>query len=154
MISLVQYILESTYESIEVIFDIDESNKCINNTPGKFQSIRIFTGDHVEQRKNERHVTDKEIIDAVYKAKKDIFKMLKSGELDVWQPSWGSNTHNFVICDTETNKQYPLSIVGFVKWVDKKFKRCQVVIKTVATYKDFASLLRKDSDTEKHIYIY
>lgn len=156
MISLSNYIAESSTE-IEVILDIENSvcevNKCINNT-GKFTPIRIFTGDHVEQRKNERHVTDKEIINAVYRAKSQILNMLKTGELDVWNSSWGADTHNFVICDTKTDRQYPLSVVGFVKWVDSKFKKCTVVIKTVATYKDFASLLRKDSDTEKHIYLY
>lgn len=152
MKSLSSFIIENETH-IEVILDIDEANKCINDT-GKYQPIRIITGDHVEQRKNERHVTDKEIIKTVYRAKNDILKMLKSGELETYKPEWKDKTHNFVICDTETNKQYPLSIVGFVKWVDSKFKRCQVVIKTVATYKDFASLLRPDSDTEKHIYLY
>lgn len=153
MKSITDYIAESLETDIDVIIDIDEANKCINDTK-KFQPIRIITGDHVEDRKNERHVTDKDIINAVYRAKTQIFKMLKSGELDVWNKDWGDKTHNFILCDTAKDKEYPVSVVGFVKWTDPKFKKCTVVIKTVATYKDFAALLRRDSEYEKHIYLY
>lgn len=153
MKTLTDYIAENVETSIKIIIDIDEANKCINDT-GRYQPIRIITGDHVEDRKNERHVTDKDIINAVYRAKSQIFKLLKSGELDVWNKDWGDKTHNFILCDTLKDKKYPISVVGFVKWVDPKFKKCTVVIKTVATYKDFAALLRKDSEYEKHIYLY
>lgn len=162
MKTLSEYISESYEPQITIILSIDEANvvdiaeanKQIWPKPGQWRPVRIITGDHVEDRKNERHVTDKDIISAVEKAKKQILALVKNGGLETWKPSWGKDTCNFVICDTETNKQYPLSVVGFVKNVDSKFKKCTVVIKTVATYRDFAALMRKDSEREKHIYIY
>lgn len=50
MKSITDYIAESLETKIDVIIDIDEANKCINDT-GKSQPIRIINGDHVEDRK-------------------------------------------------------------------------------------------------------
>ena len=56
--------------------------------------------------------------------------------------------------DARKNKNLPLTVVGFVSWADPKFKKCNVIIKTVGKYSNFSSIMRKDSDKEKHIQLY
>ena len=112
-----------------------------------------MTGDHVEDRKSERKVDDSEIIDAIMGAKSDILGMLKNGKLKV--SHYGEKKPmTFVIMDARKNKNLPLTVVGFVSWADPKFKKCNVIIKTVGKYSNFSSIMRKDSDKEKHIQLY
>ena len=63
-------------------------------------------GDHVEDRKSERHVEDKEIINAIMGAKDEILKKLKSGELKVSRYSKDKSTelYTFVIMDARKDK--------------------------------------------------
>lgn len=159
MINFQQYIQENLQIDLGFIF---EANKKIwppiDKVSGKYKysPISIMTGDHVEDRKSERHVEDREIIDAVMSAKAEILKKLKDGDLVVSKYTKGKDEklHTFVIMDARKNKQYPLTVVGFVSWADQRFKRCNLVIKTVGKYKDFSSIMRKDSEYEKHIYLY
>ena len=93
------------------------------------------------------------IIDAVMGAKSDILGMLKDGKLKV--SHYGEKKPmTFVIMDARKNKDLPLTVVGFVSWADPKFKRANVIIKTVGKYSNFSSIMRKDSDKEKHIQLY
>lgn len=146
-----QFIQES-YVFDELYDYITEANEVIFPTNGKWAPIRIKVGDHAEERKAERHVTNKEIIDALYKAKGEIKSMLKSGKLKVSHR--GEEPMTFVVADTKKDPKYPLSIVGFVSRADERFKQFTIIVKTVARYKDFAALKRPDSENEKHIYLY
>lgn len=148
MLSLQNYITEN----LQINLPIFEANTKIWPKPGKFAPISIQIGDHVEDRKNQRHVSNNKIVDAVYAAKNDIKKLLQDGSLKIVRK--GEDLYTFVICDTKKDPAYPLSVVGFVSWADSKFKKMNVIIKTVAKYKDFAALIRKDSEHEKHIYLY
>lgn len=148
MLSLQNYITEN----LQINLPIFEANTKIWPKQGKFAPISIQIGDHVEDRKSQRHVNNNEIIDAVYAAKNDIKKLLQDGGIKIVRK--GEKLYTFVICDTKKDPEYPLSVVGFVSWADSKFKKMNVIIKTVAKYKDFAALIRKDSEHEKHIYLY
>lgn len=148
MLSLQNYITEN----LQINLPIFEANTKIWPKQGKFAPISIQIGDHVEDRKSQRHVNNNEIIDAVYAAKNDIKKLLQDGGIKIVRK--GEKLYTFVICDTKKDPEYPLSVVGFVSWADSKFKKMNVIIKTVAKYKDFAALIRKDSEYEKHIYLY
>lgn len=148
MLSLQNYITEN----LQINLPIFEANTKIWPKSGKFAPISIQIGDHVEDRKSQRHVNNNEIIDAVYAAKNDIKKLLQDGSIKIVKK--GEKLYTFVICDTKKDPEYPLSVVGFVSWADSKFKKMNVIIKTVAKYKDFAALIRKDSEYEKHIYLY
>lgn len=149
MLSLQNYIVEN----LSITLPIFEANTKIWPKEGKFAPISIQVGDHVEDRKSQRHVTNNEIVDAVYAAKNDIKKLLQDGAIKVARKG-DKKQYTFVICDTKKDPQYPLSVVGFVSWADSKFKKMNVIIKTVAKYKDFAALIRKDNEYEKHIYLY
>ena len=156
MINFSQYISESLEIDLGFIF---ESNKKIwplrDKKTGtfKYSPISIMIGDHVEDRKSERKVDNSEIIDAVMGAKSDILGMLKDGKLKV--SHYGEKKPmTFVIMDARKNKDLPLTVVGFVSWTDPKFKRANVIIKTVGKYSNFSSIMRKDSDKEKHIQLY
>lgn len=119
----------------------------------KWSAITIMTGDHVEDRKSERKVEDQEIIDAVFGAKNDIKKLLQEGKLKV--SHYGEKQPvTFVIMDARKNKQYPLTVVGFVSWADKKFKQFSVIVKTVGRFSNFSSIMRKDTENEQHIQLY
>lgn len=144
--------IEESYVFDELYDYITEANKVIFPTSKKWAAIRIKVGDHAEERKSQRHVTDKEIIDTIYDAKNELKRMLKSGELKV--AHYGEDPMTFVIIDARKDKEYPLSIVGFVGRSDEKFKQFTVIVKTVARYKDFAASKRPDSEKEKHIYLY
>lgn len=156
MINFSQYISESLEIDLGFIF---EANKKIwplrDKKTGafKYSPISIMIGDHVEDRKSERKVDDSEIIDAIMGAKSDILGMLKDGKLKV--SYYGEKKPmTFVIMDARKNKNLPLTVVGFVSWADPKFKKCNVIIKTVGKYSNFSSIMRKDSDKEKHIQLY
>lgn len=156
MINFQQYIQESLQIDLGLIL---EKNKKIwptqDTKTGKwnYSPISIMTGDHVEDRKSERHVSDQEIIDAIMGCKKKIPQMLKEGELKVTKYK-DPKPYTFVIMDARKNRDMPLTVIGFVTWVDKKFKQCNVVIKTVGKYSNFSSIMRKDSEYEKHINLY
>ena len=112
-----------------------------------------MTGTHVEHRKSERKVEDPEIIEAIMGAKDDILKMLKDGELKV--SHYGEKEPmTFVIMDARKDRKLPLTVVGFVSWADPRFKKCNVIVKTVGKFSNFSSIMRKDSDKEKHIQLY
>lgn len=89
-------------------------------------------------------------------AKDEILKKLKSGELKVskYSKDKSQKLYTFVIMDARKDKQYPLTVVGFISWADQRFKIANTIIKTVGKYKDFSSIMRKDSEYEKHIYLY
>lgn len=140
-------------ENLQINLQVFEANTKIWPKPGKFAPISIQIGDHVEDRKSQRHVNNNEIVDAVYAAKNDIKKLLQDGDIKVARKG-DKKLYTFVICDTKKDPEYPLSVVGFVSWADSKFKKMNLIIKTVAKYKDFAALIRKDSEFEKHIYLY
>ncbi len=119
----------------------------------KWSAVTILTGDHVEDRKSERHVKDQEIINAIFGAKNDIKKLLQDGKLKV--SHYGERQPvTFVIMDARKNQDIPTTVIGFVSWADSKFKRFTVIIKTVGKYKDFSSIMRKDSEKEYHINLY
>lgn len=159
MINFQQYIQENLQIDLGFIF---EANKKIwppiDKKTGryKYSPISIMIGDHVEDRKSERHVEDKEIINAIMGAKDEILKKLKSGELKVsrYSKDKSQKLYTFVIMDARKDKQYPLTVVGFISWADQRFKMANAIIKTVGKYKDFSSIMRKDSEYEKHIYLY
>lgn len=155
MLNFQQYIQETLQIDLDLIL---EKNKKIwpvrdENGHWKYSAISIMTGDHVEDRKSERHVDDQEIIDAVMACKKKIPQMLRDGELQVskWKDE---KKHTFVIMDARKNRNMPLTVVGFVTWVDRRFKQCNVIIKTVGKYSNFSSIMRKDTEYEKHINLY
>lgn len=174
MISLDRYcILESVGEKldIEIIFDLDEgietleeANKVIypikyKDKNGKDGDITILAGQHVNDRQNERNVKTYEIINAVKKAKSQIYKLVKDEQIRIWTKEVAEKypygkPDTFVICDTGRSYKTPLSVVGFVQYLSPEEDKIQVVIKTVALYKDFAALLRPDSKKEKHIFLY
>lgn len=149
MLSLQNYI----NENLQITLQVFEANTKIWPKPGKFAPISIQIGDHVEDRKSQRKVTNNEIVDAVYAAKNDIKKLLQDGDIKVAKKG-DKKLYTFVICDTKKDPEYPLAVVGFVSWADSKFKKMNLIIKTVSKFKNFAALIRKDSEFEKHIYLY
>lgn len=152
MINFQQYIQESfIFDDLYDCF-ITEENKLIFPTDKKYSPIRIKYGHHTEERQGQRQIKKKEIIDTIFKAKSQIQNMLKDGTLKVSQR--GEEPYNFVIADTSKDPNYPLSIVGFIGSTRKNYKEMTIIVKTVARYKDFAALKRKDSEREKHIFLY
>ena len=155
MINFSQYISESLEIDLGFVF---EANKKIwpvfDKSKGtyKYSPISIMTGTHVEHRKSERKVEDPEIIEAIMGAKDDILTMLKDGELKV--SHYGEKEPmTFVIMDARKDRKLPLTVVGFVSWADPRFKKCNVIVKTVGKFSNFSSIMRKDSDKEKHIQL-
>ena len=155
MINFQQYIQENLSIDLGLIMEANKKIWPLRQPNGtyKFTPISIMIGDHVEDRKSERKVTNNEIISAVMGAKKDIKELLKDGSLKV--AKYGDKKqYTFVITDARKNRENPLTVVGFVSWADPKFKKCNVVIKTVGKYSNFSSSMRKDSEYEKHIQLY
>lgn len=155
MLNFQQYIQETLQIDLDLILEKNKKIWPVRDEKGhwKYSAISIMTGDHVEDRKSERHVDDQEIIDAVMACKKKIPQMLRDGELQVskWKDE---KKHTFVIMDARKNRNMPLTVVGFVTWVDRRFKQCNVIIKTVGKYSNFSSIMRKDTEYEKHINLY
>lgn len=152
MINFQKYIQQSAiYEDLLDCY-IFEENELIFPTNGKYSPFRIKYGDHTKQRQGERHIKKKEIIDTIFKAKSQIINMVKDGTLKV--SKYGEEPYNFVIADTIKDPEHPLSIVGFITSTRKNNKEMTIIVKTVARYKDFAALKRKDTEHEKHIFLY
>jgi len=155
MLNFKQYINENLGISLDLILEANKKIWPLRQPDGsyKFTPISIMIGDHVEDRKSERKVTNDEIVNAVMGAKKDIKQLLKDGALKVASYK-DKKQYTFVITDARKNREHPLTVVGFVSWSDSKFKKCNVVIKTVGKYSNFSSTMRKDSEYEKHIQLY
>lgn len=152
MIDFPKYITENAIYDELYDYIIQEQNELIFPTNGKYSPIRIKYGVHTKQRQGERHIKKREIIDTIFKAKSQITSMIKDGTLKVSQR--GEEPYNFIIIDSTTNRINPLSVVGFVGSTRKNGKEMTIVVKTVARYSDFAGAKRKDSEREKHIYLY
>lgn len=152
MINFQQYIQESTiYEDLLDCY-IFEENELIFPTNGKYSPFRIKYGDHTKQRGEERKVKKKEIIDTIFKAKSQLINMVKDGTLKV--SHHGQDPYTFVIADATKDPEHPLSVVGFIGSTRKNNKEMTIIVKTVARYKNFSALKRKDTEHEKHIFLY
>ena len=154
MLNFQQYIKENLGISLELVLEANKKIWPLRQPDGsyKFTPVSIMVGDHVEDRKTERKVTNDEIISAVMGAKKDIKEMLKDGKLKV--SNYKEQQYTFVITDARKNRTCPLTVVGFVSWADSKFKKFNIIIKTVGKYSNFSSTMRSDSEYEKHIQLY
>ena len=150
MLSLNQYITENLLVSANMIC---EKNHVIFPTKEKYGPFTIMVGDHVDQRESERHVTDKEIVNAIFGAKKDLEKMYADGKI---KQSSKDFIDTFVIVDCRKSTNRPLSVVGFIAKSRKPntLKHSLLIIKTVFKGADFSAATRQDSEKEHHIFLY
>lgn len=150
MLNLQQYITENLLVSAELIC---EKNHVIFPTKEKYGPFTIMVGDHVDQRETERHVTDKEIVNAIFGARKELEKMYADGKI---QQSSKDNIDTFVIVDARKSTNRPLSVVGFIakSRKPKTLNHSLLIIKTVFKGADFSAATRSDSKNEHHIFLY
>jgi hypothetical protein len=77
--------------------------------PSKF---KLFTSEHCDQRMQERHVSEKELLDAVFGAYKDLNAKYKEKKL---KQSYNGEDSRCVIVDARKNKNKPVCVVLFLR---------------------------------------
>lgn len=139
---------------------IQESNiRLFPSKRGQHEKLEIWVGDHCKQRQQERNVTDRQILDAVFGAYKDIKNLYKEGKLKL---SKNGNDYQFVITDARKHKNNPIVVVGFIykmlgsknpSDINSKFDRPLFTIKTVFHGDDFSGSKADRSNAQK-IFLY
>lgn len=77
--------LNESFNSFTILYEwqLNESNERIFPKNGQYAKLRIDVGDHAFQRQQERYVSNKQVIDAIFGAYNDINGLFKSGQLKV-----------------------------------------------------------------------
>lgn len=145
MKSFVEFLKES-YMDYELIYDGDiiiENNEVIFPKPGRRGKCRIYIGDHVRKRMEERDVSEEEILDGVFGAYKDMDKKFREGEII---QTYNADDCTVIITDARKNRINPVCLALFIKKSDKKHKldNPKIIIKTVYKGGDFSGTMRKD----------
>lgn len=154
MISLKEYLFERILENeYDLIYDgeveglVEEGNEIIfpkNNQSGR---CRIYIGQHGKDRMKERNVTEKEILDAIFGAYKELSQKFKDGEI---QQSRTGQDSRFVIIDARKNQRDPVSVSAFISksYKTNKLEHPSIIVRTVYKGGDFSGATRH-SDSRK-----
>lgn len=149
MIRLADFIFEQQMilEANEIIF------------PKKNQSGRckIYIGQHGKDRMKERNVSEKEILDAVFGAYKDLSNKFKDGVISQCRDGKESR---FVIIDARKNSQDPVCVSAFIarSFKPNKLEHPSIIIRTVYKGGDFSGATRhrdtRKGKEEEQIFLY
>lgn len=148
MLSLEEFICEQLIlEKNEIIFPKNrEHGRC-----------RIYVGDHGRERMQERKVSEKEILDAIFGAYKDISQKFKDGE--IVQSKTGKDSR-FVVVDARKDKNNPVCVSAFIfkSFKNNKLEHPSIIVRTVYKGDDFSGATRhNDSKKDKEevkIFLY
>lgn len=164
-ISLKEYLFERILEKeYELLYDgevedlveegneidsisISEGNEIIfpkNNQSGR---CKIYIGQHGKDRMKERNVSEREILDAIFGAYKELSQKFKDGEI---QQSRTGQDSRFVIIDARKNQRDPVSVSAFISksYKPNKLEHPSIIIRTVYKGGDFSGATRHN-DTRK-----
>lgn len=126
---------------------ISEGNEIIfpkNNQSGR---CKIYIGQHGKDRMKERNVSEREVIDAIFGAYKELSQKFKDGEI---QQSRTGQDSRFVIIDARKNQRDPVSVSAFISksYKPNKLEHPSIIIRTVYKGGDFSGATRHN-DTRK-----
>lgn len=164
-ISLQEYLFERILEKeYELLYDgeveglveegnditesfISEGNEIIfpkNNQSGR---CKIYIGQHGKDRMKERNVSEREVLDAIFGAYKELSQNFKDGEI---QQSRTGQDSRFVIIDARKNQRDPVSVSAFISksYKPNKLEHPSIIIRTVYKGGDFSGATRHN-DTRK-----
>lgn len=164
-ISLKEYLFERILEKeYELLYDgeveglveegneitesfISEGNEIIfpkNNQSGR---CKIYIGQHGKDRMKERNVSEREVLDAIFGAYKELSQKFKDGEI---QQSRTGQDSRFVIIDARKNQRDPVSVSAFISksYKANKLEHPSIIIRTVYKGGDFSGATRHN-DTRK-----
>jgi hypothetical protein len=119
--------------------------------PSKF---KLFTSEHCDQRMQERHVSEKELLDAVFGAYKDLNAKYKEKKL---KQSYNGEDSRCVIVDARKNKNKPVCVVLFLRhsFSENKLYKPTFICKTVFKGEDFTGATHaRDTKGEFKIMLY
>ena len=147
MLSLEEFIFEQMIlEKNEIIFPR-------NNEHGR---CRIYVGDHARERMQERKVFEKDILDAIFGAYKELSQKFKDGEI---QQSRTGEDSRFVIIDARKNRNNPVNVSAFISrsYKNNKLEHPSIIVRTVFKGEDFSGAMRgewKTKGKEVKIFLY
>lgn len=170
MISLLEYI-NNTIEEYITIFDSDNINEMTEEIfpNGKKSGKMIITvGTHARERGQQRNVSDREIIDAIFGAYNEIRSKYKTGE--IFTDKYAGAGKNGVGCkiiitDTRKSKTEPVCVVCFIQKMlglgedstsnkNTKWTKPVFAVKTVFKGDDFSGSINSTNKNAKKIFLY
>ena len=153
-ISLQEYLFERLLDKeYDLIYDgeieglIEEGNEIMfpkNNQSGR---CKIYIGQHGKDRMKERKVSEREILDAIFGAYKELSQKFKEGEI---KQSRTGEESRFVIIDARKNQRDPVSVSAFISksYKPNKLEHPSIIVRTVYKGGDFSGATRH-SDSRK-----
>lgn len=157
---LLDYILESSdYKEFEQQMLLERNEKIFPTQQGKHEKLEIWAGEHCKQRQRERNVSDKEILNAIFGAFKDIRSAYRNGDIKL---SFNGEDSQFVITDARRDKRNPVVVVAFIykmlgaknkKDANPNFDRPSITVKTVYKGDDFSGS-KADREYAHKIFLY
>ena len=131
---------------------ITESNELIfpkNNQHGK---CRIYIGQHGKDRMQERHVSEKEVLDAILGGYKDISQAFKDG---IISQSRDGKDSRFIVVDARKDKNNPVNVSAFIarSYKPNKLEHPSIIVRTVFKGDDFSGTTRNKKEEHK-IFLY
>ena len=162
MIHLVDYLFECSLDKeYELLYDgeapILEGNEIMFPKNGKSGRCKIYIGNHGKERMQERNVSEREVLDAIFGAYKELSQKFKEGEL---KQSRDGQDSRFVIIDARKDQKNPVSVAAFIA---RSFKNDQlvhpnIIIRTVFKGGDFSGATRHSNSRkgkeEVKIFLY
>lgn len=157
MLSLNEFINESYLDEYTLIYDGDvvlEKNDIMfpkNNQSGR---CKIYIGKHGKERMEERKVSEREILDAIFGAYKELSQKFEKGEI---KQTLDGESSTVIIIDARKNKTKPVSVALFIQksYSNTKLKHPSIVVKTVYKGDDFAAATRGNQRKgEVKIFLY
>ena len=147
MISLVDFLSESL-ENAKFILERNEKMFPKGQDQSKFE---IWVGDHCKQRQQERNISDKEIVSALFAAWPELNKKYKEREFEAAKQA--SDTKDILIIDAREDRQNPLTISCFLyrNRSNNKLYHPAFTVKTV--YKDVGGA-KKTKEGIVKIFLY
>lgn len=152
--------MKTLFESIlEAQMILEMNTRLFPAKNGQREKMEIWVGDHCKKRQQERNVSDKQILDAVFGAFKDIRALYKTHKLGL---SRDGNSSQFVITDARKDQNNPIVVVGYIYKMlgaknpmdpNGKFDRPSITIKTVYHGDDFSGSKADRSNAQK-IFLY
>lgn len=144
-------LVESIMESLLL-----ERNEKIWPTDNKRQKFSIWAGQHYQERKKERNVNDKEVIDAFWAAYNELNAKFKDGEIKATRTGEESR---FIIVDARKDRANPLNISAFIYFAPKQtsLSGASFTVRTVYKGEDFSGTLRgthSSKGNEVKIFLY
>ncbi len=130
-----------------------ERNEKMFPKPGANAKMEIWTGDHCRDRQSERHVSNKEIVDAFFGAWSQLNKLYKEKKIIV-SKRHGEDNH-VIIIDARKDRSYPVNIAAYIfqNHGTTKLNYPKFIVKTVYAGPDFSGNIYDKENAEK-IFLY